>query len=175
MIKKEEFKVLKTSRIDTELGPMVAIADEAFLYFLEFIDRKGFEKQLQKFLKKTGISIIEGSTKPIESIEKELRLYFEGKLTDFKTPIIMTGTPFQQNVWKELLKIPLGETRSYKDIAAAVGQSQAARAVGTANGSNKLAIIIPCHRVINAGGALGGYAGGLHRKKRILQLEKRVS
>ena len=87
-------------------------------------------------------------------------------------PIDVRGTAFQEAVWKELRRIPLGETRSYADIAAAVGQPQAVRAVGTANGSNPVAVLVPCHRVIRSDGSLGGYAGGLDRKRKLLQSEK---
>jgi len=86
-------------------------------------------------------------------------------------PIDVRGTAFQEAVWKELRKIPLGETRSYADIAAAVGQPQAVRAVGTANGSNPVAVLVPCHRVIRSDGSLGGYAGGLDRKRKLLAAE----
>ena len=87
-------------------------------------------------------------------------------------PIDVRGTAFQEAVWKELRRIPLGETRSYADIAAAVGQPQAVRAVGTANGSNPVAVLVPCHRVIRSDGSLGGYAGGLERKRRLLEAER---
>jgi AraC family transcriptional regulator of adaptative response/methylated-DNA-[protein]-cysteine methyltransferase len=86
-------------------------------------------------------------------------------------PIDVRGTAFQEAVWKELRKIPLGQTRSYADIAAAVGQPQAVRAVGTANGKNPVAVLVPCHRVIRSDGSLGGYAGGLDRKRKLLAAE----
>jgi AraC family transcriptional regulator of adaptative response/methylated-DNA-[protein]-cysteine methyltransferase len=86
-------------------------------------------------------------------------------------PIDVRGTAFQEAVWKELRRIPLGETRSYAEIAAAVGQPQAVRAVGTANGSNPVAVLVPCHRVIRSDGSLGGYAGGLDRKRKLLAAE----
>jgi AraC family transcriptional regulator of adaptative response/methylated-DNA-[protein]-cysteine methyltransferase len=86
-------------------------------------------------------------------------------------PIDVRGTAFQEAVWRELRKIPLGQTRSYADIAAAVGQPGAVRAVGTANGSNPIAVLVPCHRVIRSDGTLGGYAGGLDRKRKLLDAE----
>jgi methylated-DNA-[protein]-cysteine S-methyltransferase len=102
---------------------------------------------------------------------KQLEEYFDGKRTVFELPFDLEGTPFQQRVWLELFKIPFGKTRSYMDISKALGDPKAIRAVGTANGANKIAIIIPCHRVIGSDGSLTGYAGGLHRKKWLLDFE----
>lgn len=102
---------------------------------------------------------------------KQLEEYFDGKRTMFDLPFDLEGTPFQQRVWHELLKIPFGKTRSYMDISRALGDVKAIRAVGTANGSNRIAIIIPCHRVIGSDGSLTGYAGGLFRKKWLLDFE----
>lgn len=165
-------KVLKASWLDTPLGPMLAIADEHALYLLEFVDRRGLEREVERLRQKTKSAIIPGCTTPIRAIEKELHQYFEGKITEFKTPTLLLGSPFQKQVWEELKKIPSGETRSYSDIAAALGRPSAFRAVAQANGANQLAIIIPCHRVINANGELGGYGGGLIRKKWLLNHEK---
>ena len=103
----------------------------------------------------------------------ELEQYFAGSLRDFTVPIKLHGTPFQLAVWQELLKIPYGETRSYKDIACAIGKPKATRAVGGANHNNPISIIVPCHRVIASDGTLGGYGGGLDIKRRLLELEKR--
>ena len=102
---------------------------------------------------------------------KQLEEYFAGTRTVFDLPFDLEGTPFQQRVWHELLKIPFGKTRSYMDVARALGDVKAIRAVGTANGSNRIAIIIPCHRVIGSDGSLTGYAGGLFRKKWLLDFE----
>lgn len=123
--------------------------------------------------KKTQSAIIPGRTKPINSIEKELKIYFEGNLLEFKTPLQLLGSPFQKRVWEALKKIPPGETRSYSDLAIAIGRPSAFRAVAQANGANQLAIIIPCHRVINSNGELGGYAGGLTRKKWLIIHERK--
>ena len=102
----------------------------------------------------------------------ELEQYFAGSLRDFTVPIKLHGTPFQLAVWQELLKIPYGETRSYKDIALAIGKPKATRAVGGANHNNPISIIVPCHRVIASDGSLGGYGGGLDIKQWLLELEK---
>lgn len=165
--------ILKAAWLDTPLGPMIAISDEKHLYLLEFVDRRGLEREVERLRKKTKSAIIPGMTEPIRSIENELNRYFLGKLTLFKTPLFLLGSPFQKKVWEELIKIPMGETRSYADIAKAMGMSSAFRAVANANGANQLAIVIPCHRVINTNGELGGYGGGVIRKQWLLEHEKK--
>jgi methylated-DNA-[protein]-cysteine S-methyltransferase len=102
---------------------------------------------------------------------EELRAYFAGNLRVFSVPLDMQGTDFQVSVWNQLVKIPYGETRSYSQVAEAVGRPKAVRAVGAANSNNPIAIIVPCHRVIGSGGKLTGYGGGLPLKKRLLELE----
>lgn len=103
----------------------------------------------------------------------QLRAYFAGELENFTVPLSPDGTPFQQKVWSELLKIPYGETTSYGELARRIGNPNASRAVGLANGSNPIPIIIPCHRVIGSNGKLTGYGGGLPIKEKLLALEKR--
>lgn len=170
--KNQNLKILKASWIDTPLGSMLAIADEQALYLLEFVDRRGLEKEIERMRQKTRYSIIPGKTPPIEQIEAELKRYFSGQLQQFNTPLFLIGTPFQKRVWEELQKIPHGQTRSYVDIAKAIGKPSAFRAVALANGANQLAIIIPCHRVINSNEALGGYGGGIKRKEWLLKHER---
>lgn len=104
----------------------------------------------------------------------QLECYFAGELTSFDIPIRLAGTPFQEAVWRELLKIPYGETRTYGQIAAAVGRPQAVRAVGSANNRNPLPFIVPCHRVVGAGGSLVGYSYGVDLKRQLLTMEMRV-
>ncbi|NRA73561.1 MAG: methylated-DNA--[protein]-cysteine S-methyltransferase [Rickettsiales bacterium] len=108
----------------------------------------------------------------IQSIQLELQAYFSGKLKTFKTPIHMLGTSFQQEVWYELLNTPYGKTRSYLSQAKSIGKYKSVRAVANANAANQLAIIIPCHRIINNNGKLGGYSGGLIRKKWLISHEQ---
>lgn len=167
--------ILKASWLDTRLGPMMAIADDEALYLLEFVDRRGLEREVERLRLRTKSAIIPGYTAPIRSIERELGAYFDGKLTEFKTPLFLLGSPFQQEVWDQLLRIPPGRTSSYGEIAAAMGRPTAYRAVAQANGANQLAIVIPCHRVINTSGELGGYGGGLSRKQWLLNHEKSMS
>jgi AraC family transcriptional regulator of adaptative response/methylated-DNA-[protein]-cysteine methyltransferase len=163
--------ILKASWIDTRLGPMIAIADEAGIYLLEFVDRRGLEREVERLRIKTKAAIIPGVTDPIKSITLELESYFEGKLKEFKTPLNLLGSHFQKLVWDELMRIPYGQTRSYMAQSKAIGKNKAYRAVANANGANQLAIIIPCHRIINSNGDLGGYGGGTTRKKWLLEHE----
>ncbi|KPL58922.1 bifunctional transcriptional activator/DNA repair enzyme AdaA [Rossellomorea vietnamensis] len=171
----EHSTVLKTAWIDTKLGPMIGISDEKALYLLEFVDRRGLEREVERLRHKTKSAIIPGTSEPLRSIEKELEAYFNGNLSAFSTPLHMSGSTFQLNVWKELERIPIGETRSYTEIAKHIDHPTAVRAVARANGCNQLAIIIPCHRVIRANGDLAGYAGGLHRKKWLIEHERKVA
>ncbi len=164
--------LLKASWLDTPLGPMLAIADEKALYLLEFMERRGLEREIERLRIRTKSAIIPGSTEIIASIEKELKSYFEGGLKVFKTPLHLLGSPFQKLVWETLLTIPYGETRSYGHQARALGKPSAFRAVANANGANQIAIVIPCHRIINTNGDFGGYGGGLPRKKWLIHHER---
>lgn len=115
-----------------------------------------------------------GKTTPVlKEAAKQLEAYFKGKLTEFDLPLLQRGTKFQMKVWDTILTIPYGSTWSYKQLAKAVGNPNASRAVGTANGCNEIWIIVPCHRVIASGGGLGGYGGGLDVKQALLDIEKR--
>lgn len=171
MISRKETALLKSVSIDTVLGPMVAIADENALYLLEFVTRKGLDREVER-LRKRGFAIIPGSNAPLELIESELRAYFDGKVTQFTTPFRVFGTDFQQQVWEGLRQIPYGETRSYAQQSRELGKPKAFRAVANANGANQLAIIIPCHRIIASDGSLGGYGGGLAIKQGLLEHEQ---
>ena len=157
--------------IETPLGPMVAVADAMHLHLLEFHDRKALPTELQKLKKGTRSAIVPGRTAPIDQIESELKAYFSGQICAFETPLAPGGTAFERNVWAQLAKIPAGETRSYGDIAREVDTIRAVRAVAKANGSNRIAIVIPCHRCIGSDGSLTGYGGGLWRKQWLLRHE----
>ena len=111
--------------------------------------------------------------RPLREPIRQLRAYFAGDLETFDLPLSPQGTPFQQTVWSELLNIPFGETISYGELAKRIGNPNASRAVGLANGSNPIPIVIPCHRVIGSNGKLTGYGGGLHIKEKLLALERR--
>lgn len=164
-------KILKIALFDTKLGQMVAIADEQFLYLLDFVDSRGLGREVERLGLRMKAAIIPGSTKPLNLIKQEIVQYFGGQLKKFNTPFIFLGTPFQQKVWQVLQKISYGETTSYAQIAKAIDNPSAFRAVARANGANKLSIIIPCHRIINSNGELGGYGGGISRKQWLLKHE----
>ncbi|WP_240135134.1 methylated-DNA--[protein]-cysteine S-methyltransferase [Streptomyces sp. MUM 178J] len=117
----------------------------------------------------------EPDPRPFDETIQQLNAYFARELTEFDLPLHLEGTPFQRSVWEQLRKIPYGETRSYGDLAQALGRPGAARAVGLANGRNPVGIIVPCHRVVGASGGLVGYGGGLDRKQRLLAFESGTS
>lgn len=170
--KNQEIKTLESVWIETKLGPMLGISDSDSLYLLEFVDRRGLETELDK-LRRKGYAIIPGRNSLLTRLEQELTAYFNGTLTEFTIPLATTiGTPFQRSVWLELGKIPFGQTISYKELACKIGNPNASRAVARANGSNQMALLIPCHRVIGSNGELTGYAGGLERKQWLINLEK---
>lgn len=163
--------LLKCCWLDTPLGSMLAISDEDALYLLDFVDRRSLERNIARLVGTTKSNIVPGKTKPLLSIEKEITSYFKGELHLFETPIYSVGSPFQKSAWDTLLRIPYGETRSYAEQASSIGKPSAYRAVANANGANQLAIVIPCHRIINSNGMLGGYGGGPSRKAWLLHHE----
>lgn len=160
------------SWLRSPLGPLVAGSTNDGICLLEFSDRRMLEAQFAKMKRLFDGPIVPGTNDHLEKLRTEIERYFAGSLRSFSVSLIHPGTPFQERVWRGLLAIPYGETRSYKDLAAAVGSPAAVRAVGRANGLNRIAIVIPCHRVVNHDGRLGGYGGGLHRKQFLLDLER---
>ena len=167
--------ILKETYFDSPLGLMVIIADEKALYLLEFVERKRLEHELHQLHKIEHLAVSAGRTQITEQLEKELDLYFEGQLTEFKTPLHYFGTDFQKKAWKALQKIPYGKTRSYQEQAVAIGQPTACRAVANANAKNPISIVIPCHRIIQSNGTLGGYGGGVERKQWLLDHEQKYA
>lgn len=159
---------LKSCPISTTLGDMIALSDNEALYLLDFTDAKGSERKLSKHAFDPGL------TKPIESIACELEDYFNGNLREFRTPLHLSGSEFQMRVWTELMRTPYGRTRSYLEQSQSIGRSAACRAVANANAANRFAIVVPCHRIVNSNGGLGGYAGGAHRKKWLIEHERAV-
>ena len=168
-------RIIQVTRVLTPLGPMIAGASDAELYFFEFSDRRRLEKQLDRLRSRLDCVLLPGSNRVLVETEREVEAYFEGRLTHFSIPLATPGTEFQQAVWDSLLSIPYGETRSYADVARAIGRPTAVRAVARSNGDNRLAILVPCHRVVGSDGRLTGYGGGLWRKKRLLELEARTA
>jgi len=162
---------LNIAWFETPMGRMVSIADEHVLYMLEFTNRVKMFAQVKRLHRVHKRPIIMGRTAITEQIEGELKGYFKGDLKAFETRLHLTGTDFQKQTWEQLQAIPYGETRAYADLAIAVGNAKAVRAVAGSNSKNGLALIVPCHRVIAKDGTLGGYAGGLDRKRALLTLE----
>jgi AraC family transcriptional regulator of adaptative response/methylated-DNA-[protein]-cysteine methyltransferase len=165
-------EVATAAWLRTPLGPMIAAATSRGLCLLEFTDRRMLEAQLETLGRRLKLALVPGENETLERARAELAEYFDGRRRSFELPLHVSGSPFQERVWHALLQIPYGETRSYQQIAERVGSHDAVRAVGTANGMNRIAIVIPCHRVVNKGGKLGGYGGGLWRKQRLLGLEQ---
>ncbi len=168
---------LSSTTFKTPFGKLFAVADESHLLLLAFEGRERFDAQLSKLMSRLGCrKLNELSPGSIESevlhhLNEELSVYFAGELKKFETPFRLIGTDFQQSVWKQLGKIPYGKTWSYAELAAKVGRPTAARAVARANATNRISILVPCHRVIAADGSLSGYAGGVERKAGLLELE----
>lgn len=157
--------------IDTPLGPMIAIADDSHLHLLEYTERKALPQGLQRISAHLGGRIGLGRTAITDLTEAALAAYLAGQEGRLDLPVRLHGTAFQCRVWQALQAIPAGETRSYGQIAAAVGAPAAVRAVAAANAANRLALVVPCHRVIGADGQLQGYAGGIWRKRRLIEIE----
>jgi len=167
-------EIIHRKTIQTPLGEMFACAVDEGICLLEFTDRKNMEKQFKSLSTALHAEIVEKDHQHFQQLEKELAEYFEGKRERFETPLFITGTEFQKKVWQLLRAIPMGEIRTYKQQSEFLGNPKAIRAVGTANGINKIAILIPCHRVIGSNGELVGYAGGIWRKQKLLELEKAI-
>lgn len=165
---------LVSSRIETPVGAMLAISDDEFLYLLEFIDSRCLERKVKRLQIMAQQQIAPGMAKPISSIQCELRSYFSGVLSQFQTKKSSFGTQFQQQVWQAITTIPYAQTQSYLDQANWIGKPTAFRAVANANGANPLSIVVPCHRIIQTTGALGGYAGGIERKRWLLAHEQQM-
>ena len=156
------------------VGDMIAGATEHGVCFLEWHSRGGVDRILERVQKRYRMPLVAGDSEHLTALQRELGAYFTGTLRQFTVSIDVTGTEFERAVWAQLLQIPYGETRSYNNIAAAIGKPKACRAVGRANGANYVSILIPCHRVIESGGGLRGYGGGLWRKQFLLELERKV-
>lgn len=158
--------------IDTPLGGMIAIADDRTLHLLEFIDRKALPEGLRRLSAHVGGRVGLGRTALHDRTRTQLAAYFAGQAPRLDVPVTLHGTPFQQQVWRALQAIPAGQTRSYAQLAQAIDRPTAIRAVARANATNRIALVVPCHRVIGADGTLTGYAGGLWRKERLIAIER---
>ncbi len=167
--------IILISRLTTPIGPMFICSTEEGICLLEFTNRKMLETEFQDLQKRLNAPILTGENEHIHQAKKELAEYFSGDRTSFDVALHPVGTDFQKTVWQGLLEIPFGATTSYSNQAISLNKEKAVRAVASANGYNKIAIIIPCHRVIGSDGALKGYGGGIERKKWLLDFERKHS
>ena len=157
---------------ESPVGPLIARATDRALCGLSFCDADRLQPQLQTLRERHGATLRDGESALLNDLRVQFAEYFAGQRRDFKVPLRSSGTEFQERVWAALCEIPYGETWSYLQLAVRIGDALATRAVGYANGANPIAIVIPCHRVINADGGDGGYGGGLWRKRILLDLER---
>ena len=167
----EDARVVTVRRVPTPLGQMIAGAADGRLALLEFADRRALPSQLERLAKRLDCIFVPGDDEVLDELAEQLEAYFSGELRGFDVPLEISGTDFQEEVWSALRSIPHGTVRSYADVAEAIGRPTATRAVARANGDNRIAILVPCHRVIGSDGSLTGYGGGLWRKKRLLEVE----
>lgn len=172
-VKSANQAVILLNRVPTPLGPMFVAATDQGICLLEFTDRKMLETEFGDLQKRLGAEVLLGENEHIRQLKQELKEYFAGDRTSFDVSLHTPGTDFQQAVWHTLTTIPYGTTTSYQAMAQQLANPKAVRAVGRANGMNRVAIVIPCHRVVGKNGALTGYAGGLERKKWLLEFEEK--
>lgn len=158
---------------NTPIGEMCALIDNEYLYFLQFCEPyEKFDYRIKKFISLNKITISDQIPKIALEIEDEIKRYFNNDLKEFKIKLNLIGADFQKLVWNQILKIPYGITKSYKDISISINKPNAFRAIGNANAMNKIAILIPCHRVVGHDGGISGYSWGVDRKNYLLDIEK---
>ena len=168
-------KAIVARMLPTPLGPMLAGATDDGICLLEFTDRPMLPTQLAVVERRLDRRVVAGRHALLDLLEQQLAEYFQGRRIAFDLTLAVPGTAFQERVWAALREIPAGETIAYEDLAALAGRPGAQRAAGTANGANRLAILIPCHRVVRKTGEVGNYGGGRWRKERLLALEGRAA
>ena len=161
--------------LGTPLGTGLAGATDQGICLLEFTDRPMLPTQLQVLSRRTQRPLRAGRHPLLDALQDQLDEYFAGERIAFDLPLVAPGSPFQERTWEALRRIPPGRTLSYEELALQAGRPGAQRAAGTANGANRIALVVPCHRVIRKGGALGGYGGGLWRKAWLLDHERRLA
>lgn len=163
---------LRADWISTPIGDMIAVSSATHLHLLEFTDRKALPRELDRLRTHAKNDLGLGRFAPTDQVERELAAFFSGQSADFKTPLALHGSPFTKSVWHALQDIPAGQTRSYSALAHQIARPTATRAVARANGANQISLLIPCHRVLGADGALTGYGGGLWRKQKLIDIER---
>jgi methylated-DNA-[protein]-cysteine S-methyltransferase len=156
--------MIRYARIPTPAGTLFATAANGALTGIYFENQQYFPRDMDEWLE-------DASAAPLPECARQIREYFEGKRTSFDLPLAPEGTDFQQRVWKQIARIPFGKTITYSELAKRAGAEGSARAAGAATGRNPITLVVPCHRVIGSDGSLTGYAGGLPRKTKLLELE----
>jgi AraC family transcriptional regulator of adaptative response/methylated-DNA-[protein]-cysteine methyltransferase len=159
----------------TPLGPMLAGVTDRGVCLLEFSDRPMLPTQLAILDRRLGLPVVAGRHELLDRLEAQLDEYFAGERLAFDVPLLAPGSPFQRSTWRALATIPAGSTYTYEELAVAAGRPGAQRAAGTANGANRLSLLIPCHRVIRKTGETGNYGGGRWRKAWLLDHERRMA
>ncbi len=170
--KARDVECLTTTSIETPIGPLVACATDEALCFMQFAERRGFTRQLELTRRRLGVSVVPGTNQLLNDLAKQMGEYFRKERREFDVPLHYPGSDFQVSVWDALRRIKIGQTRSYDEMATAIGRPGAWRAVGRANGDNPITIIVPCHRVVRSDGSLGGYGAWVWRKNYLLDLEQ---
>lgn len=165
---------LTASWVATPVGTMLAVADDKFIRLLSFLELSIMERKADLIQQQLGARLVMGDNGVLQAMAGEMQSYFTGALREFATPILLHGTSFQLSVWDELRRVPFGSTVSYADLAQRIGKPAAFRAVAQANAQNPIQVVIPCHRVINSDGRVGGYIAGVERKRWLLDFERGV-
>lgn len=168
----EATATLLANWMESPLGPLLAVGDDEHLHLLCYVDQTSLVRKAALVQKSLRADIKPGDSASVDQAFRELKEYFAGERKEFETPLSLKGSAFQLRVWEELRRIPYGTTISYADLAGKIGRPAAFRAVAQANAQNPIAIIVPCHRVINANGGLGGYNSGVNKKQQLLDFEK---
>ncbi|RAW02891.1 bifunctional transcriptional activator/DNA repair enzyme AdaA [Pseudochryseolinea flava] len=168
----KEKSIINIARFTTKLGPMYACATQSGICLLEFTNRRMLEREFNDLKRLLNAVILPGKNIYLAQVEREITEYFNGVRKEFTVSLHTPGTEFQKSVWDTLRRVPYGETRSYKTLASSMNNPNAVRAVASANGFNRVAIIVPCHRIIGENGNLTGYGGGLPRKKWLIDFER---
>ena len=163
---------LRVTLLETPLGPLLAAASDRAVCQLEFADRRGLEQGFEEMRARFKRPVVPGENAVLRQLREELGEYFRGARREFAVQVELKGTEFQQRTWRALQEIPHGQTASYEVIARKIGSPSAVRAVARANGTNRLYLLVPCHRVIAKDGTLSGYGGGVWRKRLLIELER---
>ncbi len=171
-LKSLDKRIVNITRVETDLGLMIAGATDKGICMFEFADYKLIDLELRQLSKAFKAPLVHGENPHFDTLREQLEQYFKGERREFDMPLDLAGTEFQKQVWLGLLQIPYGCTTTYAEQAELLGKTSAVRAVANANGKNKISIILPCHRVIGADGTLTGYGGGIWRKKKLLEFER---